>query len=159
MKNIILLFFSVIALFGCTQTVKSKDSDLVYVKDPTNPNRRILKRTAVQRGKLELFSRSDPKKEEFRVNKYLWDACIDILSHFPAMHIQPNVGIFETDYLASQGKNIKVRCRILGPKIFSHNIQVTVFEKAHDHVITSYEDKKIKSEILLRARELRANHG
>ena len=148
-----------IVLFFLSACSFSKGKDIEYVKDPLNPNRMITAEDAEKVGKLKIADFvTDEKKDGFQVNKYLWNACLDILEDFPTYSVKSNNGIYETDYMQSDNKYIKIRCRIKGAEILSENLDVLIFKKQSLHgEVTTFKDKAIKSQILLRARELKAD--
>ncbi|MEM6602654.1 MAG: DUF3576 domain-containing protein [Pseudomonadota bacterium] len=153
------MFRKILILWGCLIGVScGEGKDIEYVRDPLNPGRLITKDKAAQIGKITDLGKSGPSKEEFRVNKYLWDACLDILKGIPSEKIEPKVGIYETAYVPSSGKDIKVQCRVKGGKILSKNLEVTVTERNPEtEQISSFSGEQIRGQILLRARELKAN--
>ena len=157
MKKIIALI-SFMGLVSCASgDVTTKDIE--YVKDPLNPNRLVTKAEAERIGKLDLFGSSKiPDKEDFRLNKYLWDACLDVLADLPPLHIKPEVGIYQTDKVKVKDHTVSVQCRVTGEKIASKNLNVTVYEyNSSGESISHKKDSHIKGQILLRARELKIN--
>lgn len=132
-------------------------NDVEYVKDPMNPNRQVTKKDAERIGKLDLFgAKKVPEKEDFRINKYLWNACLDVLSDLPPLHIKPEVGIFQTDKVKVADNTISVQCRITGEKIASKNLDVTVYQYNNlGESLSHRKDSRIKGQILLRSRELK----
>lgn len=152
-KNIFIIF-----AFFISACSLSDGKDIEYVKDPLNPNRMVTVEDAERTGKLKIsdFTGND-KKDNFQVNKYLWNACLDILEDFPTNSLKSDIGLYETEYVQSGDKYIKIRCRVKGSEILSKNLDVIIFEKkSSDAVVKTFEDKSIKSQILLRARELKA---
>lgn len=131
-----------------------------YVKDPSNPARIVTKAQADKVGKLDIFNKTESEDgQEFQANKYLWDACLDILGTMPSLVVKPEFGFYETDYVTADKGLVKVRCRVTGAKILSENLDVITFEKSTaDSPVKSFKDNVLKGQILLRARELRANN-
>lgn len=155
----ILSFVAMSVLSACSIfDVPTKDVE--YVKDPMNPNRRMVTKAEADRmGKLDLFgTKKIPDKEDFRINKYLWNACLDVLSDLPPLYIKPEVGIYQTDKVKLDDKTLSVQCRITGEKIASKNIDVTVYHYNHlGESLSQKKDSRIKGQILLRSRELKIN--
>ena len=153
MKKIISLFIGIFMVSCSSSDIDTKDIE--YVRDPMNPNRLISKKEADRIGKLDLFgTKKVPKKDDFRINKYLWDACLDVLSDLPPLHIKPEIGLYQTGNVKTNNGTVSIQCRISGEKISSDNIDVTVFDNTNNN-LSSFKDSRIKGQILLRARELK----
>lgn len=155
-------FFIAIALSltGCgffdTSNLDIQNTE--YVKDPYNPSRIITKEQSDKIGRVNFKKTEEDDGKKIQINKYLWNACLDVLNDMPASQIKPEVGIYETDYIQLSDKQVRIRCRIKGNKILSENIDVMTFSrKSKDDAVTSENDLKLKEQVLLRARELKSH--
>lgn len=144
---------------SCGSDIQTKDIE--YVADPLNPNRVVSKERADRIGKINLFSSSDtPDIEDFRINKYLWNACLDVLADMPSGVIKPEVGIYETEYTQTDQGIIKIQCRIKGEKVLSKNLDVTLHKRNEQGIhVKTIQENNLKKQMLLRARELKVHNG
>lgn len=160
LRNLFLLCL-LLSISACSY-LSNTGKDVEYVKDPFNPQKMITKAEADKIGTLDLnFIKSDDKPDGYQEKNYfLWSACVDVLSNLPPKISDAAGGIYTTDYVKSKDNTFQaVQCRILGDKILSSNLKVTVFGKKADNTpITPYENNELKSNILLRAKELKAQY-
>ena len=137
--------------------------EVKYVKDPFNPNRMVTEAEAKKTGKLDLFGlgRKDDKPEGYQEKNYfLWSACVDVLSELPPKISDATGGIYITDYVPTNNGLLQaIQCRVTGKKVLSSNVNVSVFTKKLDGSdLTQSENNALKSNILIRARELKAQY-
>lgn len=160
----LLLSLLLVSLSACSSvgSLFSEGKDIQYVKDPLNPGRMIAEGDAQRIGTLDLnFTKKDDKPEGYQEKNYfLWSACVDILSDLPPKISDAVGGIYTTEYVQTKkGTKQSVQCRVVGDKVLSSNLIVTVFEMKPDGTqITPYENNTLKSNILIRARELKAQY-
>jgi hypothetical protein len=154
-----------ILLSACSYLPFSTNSskEVKYVKDPRNPNRLITEAEAKKTGKVDLFNLGSKEKvaEGYQEKNYfLWSACVDVLSGLPTKISDANGGIYTTEFVPNaQGVLQSIQCRVTGKKVLSNNIIVTVFTKnQQDLSVTESDNNAIKSNILIRAKELKAQY-
>lgn len=159
----LLLCAFMISLAGCSYFEAGED--IKYVKDPYNPNRMVTAEQAQKKGKVGfgfgLGSSKDEKPQGYKEKNYfLWSACVDVLSDLPAKISDSAGGIYTTDYVLNQdGHKQSVQCRILGEKVLSKNVEITVFTLTNaGELLSSSENNALKSNVLIRARELKAQY-
>lgn len=163
LRNLFLLFI-LSSLTACSyfSSITSKGKDVEYVRDPFNPYKTITKAEADKIGTLGLdFTKADDKPDGYtEKNYFLWSACVDVLSNLPPKISDAAGGIYTTEYVKGKDNILQaVQCRILGDKILSNNLKVTVFSKKADNTqMTPYENNELKSNILIRAKELKAQY-
>jgi hypothetical protein len=160
LRNLTLLSL-LLCLTACSY-FSSDTKEVQYVKDPFNPNRMINEKDAKRIGKLDfnLFKKDDKPEGYQEKNYFLWAACLDVLSDLPPKISDAVGGIYTTEYVKiTNGSKQSIQCRVTGDKVLSDNIMVTVFEIKPDGTqVTPYENNTLKSNILIRARELKAQH-
>lgn len=158
------LFICALALYlgGCGSYF-SDGKDVEYVKDPYNPNRMITKEKAKKIGTVgfNFGNKGDDKPQGYRhKNYFLWSACVDVLSELPPKISDAAGGIYTTDYvLTKDGNRQSLQCRVLGEKVLSKNVEITVFTMTPEgQLISSKDSNELKSNVLIRARELKAQY-
>jgi|GEM_PF-6677044 len=162
MGNNIFVFFIMIFLSACNALSLGGD-DVQYVKDPLNPNRQVTVEDAKKSGKLDFFklSSKDKKPDGYQEKNYfLWSACLDVLSDLPTRVSDSYGGIYTTDFVENnQGHLQAIQCRVVGEKVLSKNLLVQVFtKKVNSEKVIKSDHNALKSSILLRAKELKAQY-
>lgn len=164
LRNLVLLLLLLFCLSACGSVLSnlSDSKDVKYVKDPFNPNRMVTEDDANKIGTLDLnFIKKDDKPDGYQEKNYfLWSACVDVLSDLPPKISDAAGGIYTTEYVqTAKGTKQSVQCRVVGSKVLSSNVIVTVFEVKPDGTqVAPYENNALKSNILIRARELKAQY-
>jgi Domain of unknown function (DUF3576) len=157
-----LFFFFLFTCLSACSYLSSTGKDVEYVQDPFNPNKTITKKEAEKIGTLDLnFIKKDDKPDGYQEKNYfLWSACVDVLSNLPPKISDAAGGIYTTEYVpAKDNTKQSIQCSILGDKVLSNNITVTIFSIKSDGThITPYENNELKSNILIRAKELKAQY-
>jgi hypothetical protein len=160
LRNLFLLYL-LFTLTACSY-VSNTGKDVEYVKDPFNPNKMITKAEANKIGTLDLnFIKTDDKPDGYQEKNYfLWSACVDVLSNLPPKISDAAGGIYTTEYVPAKDNTFQaIQCRILGDKVLSSNLKVTIFSKKSDGTqMTPYDNNELKSNILIRAKELKAQY-
>lgn len=159
----LLLILSFLILTSCGESdIFSNPKEVTYVKDPLNPARMVTEKQAKRIGALDInFLKKDDKPDGYQdKNYFLWSACVDILSDLPPKISDAAGGIYMTEYVQSKdGSKQAIQCRILGEKVLSTNVNITVFTiSTHGKQLKPYENNEIKSNVLIRARELKAQY-
>ena len=161
MLRSLFLLLSLLCLPACSY-FSSTGKDVKYVKDPFNPNRTISEKEAKKIGTLDLnFIKKDDKPDGYQEKNYfLWSACVDVLSELPPKISDAVGGIYTTEYVPTKdGSKQSIQCRVTGDKVLSNNVSVMVFTIKPDGThIAPYENNALKSNVLIRAKELKANY-
>jgi hypothetical protein len=161
MLRSLFLLLSLLCLTACSYFSQT-GKDVKYVKDPFNPNRMLTEKEAKKIGTLDLnFIKKDDKPDGYQEKNYfLWSACVDVLSGLPPKISDAAGGIYTTEYVKAQnGTKQSIQCRVVGDKVLSDNINVTVFTIKPDGTqLAPYENNELKSNVLIRAKELKAQY-
>ena len=153
-KSLLLLCF---ILQGCS-TLNEADTDKADTKKVTLTSTDQVKKKGIvlidDNGKLgDLFkSGSD---EIGSVNKYLWQASIEVLSFLPINSADPFSGIivFGTGKAPGSSQSYDATVYISDPALDARSLSVTV--RSSNGTISSAAKREIESAILSRARQLR----
>lgn len=103
------------------------------------------------------------KTQEIKVNKYLWQASIETLSHTPLASVDSYGGVIITDWHSPNNKpnfRFKISVFIKDDVISPHAVEVRVFEQIlkNDNWVSATDSPNLaislEDKILRRAREL-----
>lgn len=99
------------------------------------------------------------------VNKYLWQASLDVLSFMPLNSTDPFTGVIATDWMSAPdapGERFKVTAYMLHPALSSASLRIAVFREARaaDGLwaaapVDPATARKVEDAILTRARQIR----
>lgn len=99
---------------------------------------------------------SDDERDAFNVNKFLWNASLDVLSFLPLDKVDPYSGLIETGYGRAPGssQSFKVTVIINSAALDARSLRVQITNR--NGSAASQEAKRgIEDAILTRARQLR----
>ncbi|ATX67974.1 DUF3576 domain-containing protein [Roseinatronobacter bogoriensis] len=116
---------------------------------------RIADSTARQSTVWDLFSNNQPPSQTVEVNRYLWNAALEVLDFLPVQSVDPFSGVIVTGFGTPPGGGRAYRAAILvnDPALDARSLNValmTASGPASRETIRSVEDA-----ILTRARQLR----
>lgn len=153
------LFTGVVALAGCTG-----GSGGLFGGRPEAPSsvQELQDRPdrAIQRDNREtiwdLFSGADDPNTTVEVNKYLWNASLDVLSFMPVQAADPFTGIISFGYGTPPGGGGAYRAtvHVSDPALDARGLHVALQGRGGRPVSTEVQHK-IEDAILARARQLR----
>lgn len=111
--------------------------------------------TAGQSTIWDLFSNAQPPSTTVEVNKYLWNASLEVLDFLPVQSIDPFSGVIVTGYGTPPGGGRAYRAAVLvnDPALDARSLNVAIMTRngpASRDTIRAVEDA-----ILTRARQLR----
>ncbi len=112
-----------------------------------------------EKGSLfDLFDRPDDN-QEFGVNKYLWNASLDVLSFLPLEGADPFSGVITTGWGRVAGTNVpyKATVYVTSPALEARSLRVAVFRQSGGRAVAVSDAvaEQIEDAILTRARQLR----
>ncbi|MBI1220226.1 MAG: DUF3576 domain-containing protein [Rhodobacteraceae bacterium] len=108
-------------------------------------------------GKLgDLFSKSTDPNTSVRVNKYIWNAALDVLNFLPVESVDPFTGVIVTGYGTPPGGGRAYRATIYvqDPALDARSLNIAMESKGGGAVSVETV-RAIEDAILTRARELR----
>lgn len=112
-------------------------------------------------GKLgDLFSKSTDPNTAVRVNKYIWNAALDVLNFLPVESVDPFTGVIVTGYGTPPGGGRAYRATIYvqDPALDARSLNIAMESKGGGPVAVETV-RAIEDAILTRARELRIQDG
>lgn len=113
------------------------------------------KRTRV----LDLFANSADPNNTVEVNKYLWQASLEVLDFLPVQSVDPFSGVIVTGYGTPPGGGRAYRATIYvqDPALDARSLKVALMSKAGP--VDPATARAVEDAILTRARQLRIRDG
>jgi Domain of unknown function (DUF3576) len=104
----------------------------------------------------DLFSNSDDPNTTVEVNKYLWNASLDVLNFLPIQSVDPFTGVIVTGYGTPPGGGRSYRATIYvqDPALDARSLKVSLVGQGNQPVAPEVA-RAVEDAILTRARELR----
>lgn len=104
----------------------------------------------------DLFANSDDPNTTVEVNKYLWNASLDVLSFLPVESVDPFTGVISTGYGTPPGGGRAYRATIYvqDPALDARSLKVALQSRGGGAVSPETE-RAVEDAILTRARQLR----
>ena len=113
---------------------------------------------AVERGDsfFDLFRNNDDPNVTLEVNKYLWNASLDVLNFMPVQRADPFTGTISMGYGRPQGSSRAYRATvyITDPALDARSLRVAL-QGAGGSAVSTETVRAIEDAILTRARQLR----
>ncbi len=112
-------------------------------------------------GKLgDLFGKSTDPNTSVRVNKYIWNAALDVLSFLPIESVDPFTGVIVTGYGTPPGGGRAYRATIYvqDPALDARSLNIAM-ESRGGGPVSAETVHAVEDAILTRARELRIQDG
>lgn len=117
---------------------------------------------AEQRGDsiFDLFRNNDDPNVTLRVNKYLWNASLDVLSFMPVQAADPFTGTIAMGYGRPQGGSRAYRATvyITDPALDARSLRVSL-QGSGGRAVATETARAIEDAILTRARQMRIADG
>ncbi len=106
---------------------------------------------------MDLFDTPDESRQ-MAVNRYLWEASLDILSIFPIESADPFSGLITTSWGQPSGSRQAYRATVLinSPVLEADSLKVAVFRRSGGNAVPVDDEtaRQIEDAILTRARQL-----
>ena len=108
----------------------------------------------------ELFASSADPNITVAVNKYLWNASLDILSFLPIQSVDPFTGVIVTGYGTPPGggRSYSATVYILDPALDARSLRVSL-QTSGGAAVSRETQRAVEDAILTRARQLRIQDG
>lgn len=147
----VLMLAGLMALSGCSGNIFGGGN-----AQPANAERPAREQAAPQRETIwDLFTdRADPNTT-VEVNKYLWNAALDVLNFLPLQAADPFTGVMVFGYGTPPGGGTayKATVYVRDPALDARSIEVAV--QTRGGPVSAETAHKIEDAILARARQLR----
>lgn len=104
---------------------------------------------------LDLFSNADDPNISLEVNKYLWQASLEVLDFLPIQSVDPFSGLIVTGYGAPPGggRAYKATIHITDPALDARSLKVSL--ESRGGTVSPDTVRAVEDAILTRARQLR----
>ena len=135
------------------------DEQLVQ-KERADAQRAALARAAGEEDQgstiWDLFRNSDDPNTTVEVNKYLWQASLDVLNFLPVESVDPFTGVIVTGYGAPPGGGRAYRATVYvqDPALDARSLRVALQTRGGG-AVSAETSRAIEDAILTRARQLR----
>lgn len=103
----------------------------------------------------DLFSNNNSPDTAFQVNRYIWNASLDILDFLPLETVEPFTGVIETGWGRPPNGRAEYRVTVLikDPALDARALSVSVYDRSGP--VDADVVEEIENAILSRARQLR----
>ena len=144
-RNLVILCCTVLALSACGRIADT------FSGDGTNPNEPAEPRSTI----WDLFENRDDPNTTIEVNKYIWNASLDILNFLPIQSADPFSGVIVTGYGTPPGGGRAYRATILirDPALEARSLNLALATRSGP--VSAETTRAIEDAILTRARQLR----
>ena len=157
MNNLKLIFLSILAvffLFGCASDSngfreKPNTYDLISMPSAENSERETI---------WDAFNR-EATRVPVKVNRYIWQAALDVLDFMPIETIDPFSGVIVKGFGVPPGGKTRYRATIYvtDPALEARSLRVSIQTKSGP--VSTATMKEIENAILSRARQMRKADG
>lgn len=144
-RNLVILCCAVLALSACGRIADT------FSGDGTNPNEPDEPRSTI----WDLFENRDDPNVTIEVNKYIWNATLDILNFLPIESADPFSGVIVTGYGTPPGGGRAYRATVLirDPALEARSLNLALATRSGP--VSTETQRAIEDAILTRARQLR----
>lgn len=108
----------------------------------------------------DLFSNRQNPNNTVAVNRYLWNASLDVLNFLPIQTIDPFTGVIVTGYGTPPGggRSYRATVKVSDPALDARSLKVSL-EGAGGSAVAADTVRAVEDAILTRARQLRVQDG
>lgn len=108
----------------------------------------------------DLFSNSQNPNDTVAVNRYLWNASLEVLNFLPVQTVDPFTGMIVTGYGTPPGggRSYRASIKISDPALDARSLKVSL-QGAGGSAVAPDTVRAVEDAILTRARQLRAQDG
>ncbi len=106
---------------------------------------------------FDLFRHQSDADRQVAVNRYLWQASLDVLSFLPVEAADPFSGLIVTNWGSVNGGAYRVTVYISDPSLDARALKVAAFRQAGGRAVPvgDAENRALEDAILTRARQMR----
>ncbi|KAJ57464.1 hypothetical protein ACMU_02870 [Actibacterium mucosum KCTC 23349] len=155
-----ILGLTVLAVGACGGRISSGDSGLFRSRDKAPEERARPQPDEDRRDTIwTLFDNADDPNSTIEVNKYLWNASLEILNFLPIRSVDPFSGVIVTGYGTPPGGGTAYRATILvqDPALDARSLKVSLSTRRG--AVSTATVRAVEDAILTRARQLRIRDG
>lgn len=108
----------------------------------------------------DIFKNNEDPNTKIEVNKYLWNAALEVLDFLPVQEVDPFSGIFITGYGTPPGGSRSYRAAVYvqDPALDARSLNVAL-QSSGGRAVSAETQRAIEDAILTRARQLRLRDG
>lgn len=108
----------------------------------------------------DIFENNQDPNTQLEVNKYLWNASLEILDFLPVQEVDPFSGIFITGLGTPPGGNRSYRATVYikDPALDARSLNVAL-QTSNGRAVSAETQRAVEDAILTRARQLRLQDG
>ena len=108
----------------------------------------------------EVFDRSENPNTAVGVNKYLWNASLEVLNFLPVQTVDPFTGVIQTGYGTPPGggRSYRATIKIADPALDARSLKLSL-QGAGGAAVAPDTVRAVEDAILTRARQLRVRDG
>lgn len=142
------LFSSILLVVG----VSACDSEPIPEKTPFQESYEDTPPSTI----WDIFSNNADPNTQIEVNKYLWNAALEILDFLPVQDVDPFSGIFITGYGTPPGGSQSYRAAVYikDPALDARSLNVAL-QSSGGRAVSAETQRAVEDAILTRARQLR----
>ena len=144
----VLRIATVISLASISLTACSQDNDFANQPPPAEERETIF----------DIFGAKEDPNITINVNRYIWNASLDVLDFLPIQSIDPFSGVISTDWGRAPGAGTPYRATVYisSPALDARSLNLAVFRLSGGRSIPVSDEvsEQIEDAILTRARQL-----
>ncbi|MFD2813900.1 DUF3576 domain-containing protein [Paracoccus aerius] len=107
----------------------------------------------------EVFDRSENPNTAVGVNKYLWNASLEVLNFLPVQTVDPFTGVIQTGYGTLRGgRSYRATIKIADPALDARSLKLSL-QGPGGAAVEPGTVRAVEDAILTRARQLRIQDG
>ena len=160
MKPMTLALFAAFAVAGCSRGVDSPAQPDNARADDTDPvlEAELARQAGLNQNQSSIFDLFSPRNTdlEIAVNRYIWNAALEVLNFLPVQSVDPFTGVIVTGYGTPPGggRSYRATVYVKDPALEARSLLVAMQTKGGRPVSASTQ-RAIEDAILTRARQLR----
>ena len=153
------LMAAVLIVAGCGQGSNSGTGSSILAPSAASQARTPVAQRQQQSTVWDLFDNRDTNTT-IAVNKYLWNASLEILNFLPIQSIDPFTGVIVTGYGTPPGggRSYRATVKISDPALDARSLKLAL-EGAGGSAVAPDTVRAVEDAILTRARQLRVRDG
>ena len=108
----------------------------------------------------DLFGNRDKNNQQVAVNRYLWNASLEVLNFLPIQTVDPFTGVIVTGYGTPPGggRSYRATVKISDPALDARSLKLSL-QGAGGSAVAPDTVRAVEDAILTRARQLRVRDG
>ncbi|MRX49720.1 DUF3576 domain-containing protein [Paracoccus sp. S-4012] len=153
------LGLSVLAVVAALGACSRSDGRSVFDTDRADPRRPVAQQQR-QSTVWDLFSNRQDPNVTTAVNKYLWNASLEVLNFLPIQSVDPFTGVIVTGYGTPPGggRAYRATIKIADPALDARSLQLAL-EGPGGAAVAPGTVQAVEDAIFTRARQLRIRDG